>query len=65
MTSLSGEDRFVYIRSAFFVTINVFDSVEMHVFLNFIILGRGLCPSPDTTPSFLEIKFYFKNVRFY
>ena len=50
--------------SAFFTRIKCL-SVEMHVFLNFIIMGRGSAPSPHSTPSFFQIKFYFKNVKFY
>jgi len=32
----------------------------MHAFLNFIILGRGLCPSPDPTQLLFEIEFFIK-----
>jgi len=36
----------------------------MHISLNFIILGESVS-SPDPTPSFVEIKFHFKNMNFY
>ena len=37
------------------------DSVEMHVFLISLYWGGGSAPSP----SYFEIKFYFKNMKFY
>jgi len=36
----------------------------MHVFLNFIILGSGLCPFPDPTPSFSKLNFISKILNF-
>jgi len=45
--------------------INVFVLVEMHAFLNFTILGRGSAPSLDPPSLLFEIKFLFKNLKFY
>jgi len=59
----------VWRRSFYLHTFSIFlddkmpDSVEMHVFLNFIIRDRGLCPSPDPTHHFSKWNF-FKNLNF-
>ena len=37
----------------------------MHALLNFIILGKRLCPLPRLYPSFFEIRLYFKNMKLY
>jgi len=64
MTSLSGEDRFVYIRSAFFCEDkkSLIQS-ECVYFLNVVILGRGQ-PPPQTTHHFSKLNFTSKTLNF-
>jgi len=66
ITSVSGKDRLVYIRLAFFVRIKCLRfSRNACVFLDFIILGKVQSPLTRPTPSFFKIKFHFKNMKFY
>jgi len=58
---VSGKDRLVYIRLAFFVRIKCLRfSRNACVFLDFIILGKVQSPLTRPTPSFFKIKFYSK-----
>jgi len=65
-TSLSGENRFVYIRSALFACMNCVCISRNACILKFHYTGEGALPPLQTLPPLLfEIKFLYINLKLY